>query len=165
MILAAFWLWYLMCLPVYLRPVRLTCTPLCAFADASWAMRYSTSGWTVNWQGATISWGSRKQDCVALSSCEAEIVAASEASKEAISLSGLASELGLHDDSPIDLSMDNQSGIHVSYNPEHHGRMKHVERRHFFVREKVEPADVVLDLSRLEVSPRFFGSSCACGAS
>ena len=34
--------------------------------------------------------------------------------------------------------MDSQSGIRVAYNPEHHGRMKHVERRHFFVRECVE---------------------------
>ena len=34
--------------------------------------------------------------------------------------------------------MDNRSGIDVAYNPEHHGRLKHVERRHFFVREMVE---------------------------
>ena len=34
--------------------------------------------------------------------------------------------------------MDNKSGIDVAYNPEHHGRMKHVDRRHFFVRELVE---------------------------
>ena len=82
--------------------------------------------------------GSKKQATVALSSCEAEIVASSEAAKEGIGLSGLTSELGLHDDSPIDIHMDNQSGIHVAYNPEHHGRMKHVERRHFFIRECVE---------------------------
>ena len=87
---------------------------------------------------AAISWGSKKQSTVALSSCEAEIIAASEASKEGIGLAGLANELGLHDSSPVDIHMDNQSGIHVAYNPEHHGRMKHVERRHFFVRELVE---------------------------
>ena len=52
---------------------------------------------------AAISWSSKKQATIALSSCEAEIVAGSEASKEAISLAGLASELGLHDGSPIDL--------------------------------------------------------------
>ena len=75
---------------------------------------------------------------MALSSCEAEIVAASEAAKEGIGLAGLANELGLHDNSPMDIHMDNQSGIHVAYNPEHHGRMKYVDRRHFFVRECVE---------------------------
>ena len=87
---------------------------------------------------AAISWGSKKQKTVALSSCEAEIVAASEAGKEAVHLGRLASELGLHDGGPIDLHMDNKSGIDVAYNPEHHGRMKHVDRRHFFVRELVE---------------------------
>ena len=65
-------------------------------------------------------------------------MAGSEAAKEAISISALARELGLHDDSPIDLHMDNRSAIDVSYNPEHHGRMKHVARRHFFIRECVE---------------------------
>ena len=50
----------------------------------------------------------------------------------------MARELGLHDDGPIDLKMDNKSGIDVAYNPEHFGRMKHVDRRHFFVRECVE---------------------------
>jgi hypothetical protein len=34
--------------------------------------------------------------------------------------------------------VDNRSAIDVAYNPEHHGRMKHVERRHFFIRELVE---------------------------
>ena len=73
-----------------------------------------------------------------MSSCEAEIVAGSEASKEAISLAGLATELGMHDGSAVDLHMDNKSGINVAYNPEHQGRIKHVERRHFFIRECVE---------------------------
>ena len=76
---------------------------------------------------------------MALSSCKAEIVAASEAAKEAIHLRRLAHELGLSEtDDPVDLSVDNKSAIEVAYNPEHHGRMKHVERRHFFVRECVE---------------------------
>ena len=35
-------------------------------------------------------------------------------------------------------ALDNQSAIAVAYNPEHHSRMKHVERRHYFVRECVE---------------------------
>ena len=62
----------------------------------------------------------------------------SEAAKEAISLSALAREVGMHDDSPVNMSMDNRSAIDVAYNPEHFGRMKHVARRHFFVRECVE---------------------------
>ena len=90
------------------------------------------------YQRAAISWGSKKQPTIALSSTEAEIVAASEAAKEAISLHSLLHELGEADDKPVRLALDNQSAIAVAYNPEHHNRMKHVERRHFFVRECVE---------------------------
>ena len=53
-------------------------------------------------------------------------------------MSRLACELGLHDHEPVDLFMDNKAGIDVAYNPQHHTRMKHVERRHFFIREAVE---------------------------
>ena len=89
---------------------------------------------------AAISWGSKKQKSVALSSCEAEIVAASEAAKEAVHLNALCSELGLGlpDGTPLDLHVDNKSAIDIAYNPEHHGRMKHVDRRHFYIRELVE---------------------------
>ena len=65
-------------------------------------------------------------------------MAASEAAKEAVSLSRLAAELGMGSDEPTDLFLDNKSAIDVAHNPEHHGRMKHVQRRHFFVRELVE---------------------------
>ena len=65
-------------------------------------------------------------------------MAGSEAAKEAVHLSRLATELGMHEDGTVDLLMDNRSAIDVAYNPEHHGRMKHVARRHFFIRELVE---------------------------
>ena len=71
------------------------------------------------------------------------MVAASEASKEGISMRSLLQELSEHDDKPMSLAVDNQSAIAVAYNPEHHSRMKHVERRHFFVRECVENQQLV----------------------
>ena len=76
---------------------------------------------------ATISWASKKQPTVALSSCEAEIVAASEASREAVHLNDLFSELDLVDEdaeAPV-MRFDNQSAIAVAYNPERHSQMKH----------------------------------------
>ena len=66
-------------------------------------------------------------------------MAGSVAAREAIHLSGLTTELGLHPSGePVNLHMDNRAGVDVCYNPEHHGRMKHVERHHFFIRECVE---------------------------
>ena len=58
------------------------------FSDSDWGVKHSTSGHTFHLGSATISWASKKQPSVALSSCEAEIMAGSEAAKEAIYLSG-----------------------------------------------------------------------------
>ena len=76
--------------------------------------------------------------CVALSSCEAEIIAASEAAKEAVYLDNLLTELGFGSDNPVSLSVDNTGARNLAYNPEHHQRTKHIDRRHFFIRECVE---------------------------
>ena len=58
--------------------------PLRGQCDADWATRHSTTGWQFTYSQAVVSWGSKKQNSVALSSCEAEIMAASEAAKEGV---------------------------------------------------------------------------------
>ena len=114
--------------------------PLHGYSDSDWAVKHSTSGFVFVLNQAAVSWGSKKQKSVALSSCEAEIVAGSVAASEAVALERLVSELGMGDPSgdPMELMMDNRSAIDVAYNPEHHSKMKHVERRHYFIREMVE---------------------------
>ena len=92
----------------------------------------------MSWQSAAISWGSRKQKSIALSTCEAEIIALSEAAKDVVYLRKLVKGLGAPESGPTPLSTDSKSARDVSYNPEHHDRMKHVERRHFYVRDMVE---------------------------
>ena len=108
------------------------------FSDSDWAVKHSTSGFTFHIGSATVSWSSKKQTSVALSSCEAEIVAGSEAAKEAIYLSSFLRELGLDMSEPPPLKLDNKSAIDLAYNPEHHSKTKHIERRHYFIRECVE---------------------------
>ena len=112
--------------------------PLAGQCDSDWGVRHSTSGWQFSYSQAVVSWGSKKQTSVALSSCEAEIMAASEAAKEAIFLGRFLTELGHGSSDPIQMGMDNQAAIAISYNPEMHARTKHIDRRHFFVRECVE---------------------------
>merc|ERR1711965_526373 len=112
------------------------------YSDSDWAVRHSTSGQVFSWNQAAISWGSKKQGTIALSSCEAEIMAASEAAKEAVYLASFLTELGYPEQhpevSPTTLKVDNQGAIDLAYNPEHHQKTKHIERRHFYVRELVE---------------------------
>ena len=94
---------------------------------------------------AAISWSSKRQPTIALSSCEAEIMAASEAAKEAVYLDKLFTELGFRtDDEPIHLSCDNKAAIDSAYNPENHARTKHIDRRHYFIRELVEDGKIVV---------------------
>ena len=113
--------------------------PLAGMTDSDWATKHSTSGWVFQYCRAAVSWGCEKQKSVALSSCEAEIMAASEAAKEAIYLKRFLEQFGLQEPGdPVALACDNQAAINLSYNPEHHKRVKHIERRHFFIREKVE---------------------------
>ena len=85
---------------------------------------------------------------MALSSCEAEIMAASEGTKEAMYLSGHLSEMGLHDGSAIEMGCDNQAAIALANNPEYHDKSKHIKRRHFFVREAVKNEEIVVPYVR-----------------
>ena len=122
---------------------------LAGHADASWETRNSTSGWVVHWQSAAVYWGSRKQHSVALSSCEAEIIALSEAAKDVIYLRKFLKGIdGALVDGPTSLATDSQSARDVSYNPQHHDRMKHVARRHFFIRDMVESFEITVPFVR-----------------
>jgi len=129
---------------------------LAGFSDASWETASSTSGWVVLWQSAAVSWGSRKQKCVALSTCEAEIIALSEASKDVVYLRKLVRGLGAPEPSPTSLATDSKSARDVSYNPEHHDRMKHVQRRHFFVRDMVESFELEVPFVPTKENPADF---------
>jgi len=65
-------------------------------------------------------------------------MAASESCKEAVFIEAYLSELGESDGKPVALHVDNIGARDLAYNPEHHQRVKHIERRHFFIRELVE---------------------------
>ena len=85
----------------------------------------STGGYLVKLGTGAVSWSSKLQTMVALSTTEAEYIAAVEAAKEIIWMWQFMGELGYSPSTSSTLLMDNQSAISVSKNPEHHGRMKH----------------------------------------
>ena len=94
--------------------------------------------------GGTISWGSKKQSTVALSSTEAEYIATAHAAKEVVWLRRSLFELKQRNEGPTILNMDNQSTITITWNPEFHDRSKHIEIRHHFLRQKVEEEELDL---------------------
>ena len=71
-------------------------------------------------------------------------MAASEASKEAVYLKRFAEELDLSQSDALELFEDNKGARDLAYNPEHHSRTKHIDRRHFYVRELVEKGEIVV---------------------
>lgn len=96
----------------------------------------STSGYVMMYAGGAISWRSQRQAIVATSTTEAEVIAASEAAKEVIWLRRLLQGIVNLKEVPT-LQVDNRAAVKLSHNPEYHRRTKHIEIRHFFVREKV----------------------------
>ena len=84
-----------------------------------------------------ISWVSRRQPTVALSSTEAEYMALSDSSRHACWLRSFISELG-YSLPPTPLCADNQGSIFLASNPAHDRRTKHIDIRYHFIREKVE---------------------------
>ena len=103
----------------------------------------ATGGYVTLVSGAAVGWSSKRQPFVSLSSTEAEYVAAVEAGKEIKWTRNILSEFGYHQTLPSTLFVDNKSGISVAKNPEHHGRMKHLDLRFYWLREAVE--DGIID--------------------
>ena len=91
--------------------------PLSGMSDSDWAVKHSTTGFVFSFGSACISWASKKQPSVALSSCEAELMAGSESAKEAIYLSNFLQELGFGSTTPVQLAMDNKSAIDLGIQP------------------------------------------------
>ena len=97
----------------------------------------STSGYMVKVGSGVVAWSSKLQPVVTLSTTEAEYVAGVAAGKEICWMQQLLKKIGFMATLPSTLFIDNQSAISVAKNPEHHGRMKHLDLGYFWLRDKV----------------------------
>ena len=100
--------------------------------------RRSVSGWSVFLEGASISENSKMQDCVTLSSTEAEYVAATSCVQDMLFAMRVMESMGLKVKKPMQLHMDNQGAIDLANNWRSGGRTRHVDVRHHFLRELKE---------------------------
>lgn len=120
------------------------------YVDADWASdindRRSITGYVFVLANGAVSWSSKKQTSVALSSTEAEYMAASAATKEAIWIRTLIRELNMiPSPKPTLLLLDNQSAMSLAKNSVFHDRTKHISIRHHFIREQLEMGEVAVD--------------------
>lgn len=112
--------------------------------------RKSTTG-VIYFLGAKpITWVSQKQRVVALSSCEAEYVAATAAACQGVWLGRMLDELIGGGTVRAVLKVDNKSAIALAKNPVHHERSKHIDTKYHFIRDCVQRGDIAVEHVRTE---------------
>lgn len=113
---------------------------LTAYADADWANctidRRSYTGYFVKFAGGPISWESKKQPTVALSSTEAEYMSLSSVTREVVFLRRFLQEISGKVGQVI-IYNDCQGAQKLALNPIHHNRTKHIDTKHHFIRDIV----------------------------
>ena len=120
---------------------------LAGYCDADYAgdvdTRRSTSGYVFLLNGAAVSWASKLQPTVAVSTTEAEYIAAATAAREAVWLRLLLGET-TGERGPVPMRSDNQSAIHLMHNPGGTARSKHIDVAHHFVRDRVARGELTV---------------------
>jgi hypothetical protein len=107
--------------------------------------RKSTSGYVFMMNSTAVSWSSKKQPVVTLSTTEAEFIAATSSTCQVIWLRRILKSLNYTQCGPTVVYCDNISAIKLSKNPVMHGRSKHIDIRFYFLRDLVK--DEVIELT------------------
>ncbi|GJQ73702.1 hypothetical protein Trydic_g14037 [Trypoxylus dichotomus] len=117
------------------------------YVDADWGNRAtdrrSYTGYCFILSGAVISWESKKQQTVALSTSEAEYIGLTEVAKEAIYLRRFLIELGMERLADVKV-YNNLSALRLAENPTYHARSKHIDIRHHLVRDVLKSGQLEL---------------------
>ena len=143
------------------------------YTDVDWAGnitdRKSTSGYFTFVGGNLVTWRSKKQKVVALSSAEAEFRGMAKGLCELLWLRRLLTEIGFAPDSEMKLFCDNKAAIDISHNPIQHDRTKHVEVDRHFIKQNldakiiqfpfVKSEDQLADILTKAVSSKIFHHS------
>ena len=98
----------------------------------------------MTYAGGAVSWQSKLQKCVSLSTTEAEYIAAVEACKKVLWMKNFLQTLGMKQ-GKYKLLCDSQSAIHLAKNPGFHSRTKHIDVRYHWIREVVSAKSVRLE--------------------
>jgi hypothetical protein len=107
--------------------------------------RLSVAGWVFMAAGGATSWQSQKQKSVALSTVEAEYMAACAASKEGVWQRAILAQVGVSTGHPMLILTDNQGAMALAKNPSHHQRSKHIDVRYHYVRQQVTKCTIRLE--------------------
>lgn len=130
-----------------------------AYVDSDWGRnidnRRSCTGLVLVLAGGPVSWKSKQQRSVALSTMEAEYMALSEVVKEVMYMRRLLTHMGgqTYANDPTCINCDNQSAIRFSKDSIYHQRSKHVDIRFHFTREAQEDGEVTVQYIPSDKNP------------
>ncbi|KAI5343593.1 hypothetical protein L3X38_011469 [Prunus dulcis] len=115
---------------------------LIGYCDSDWSGSVddskSTSGYAFSFGSGVFAWASVKQNCVALSTAEAEYISASEATAQAIWLRFVLEDFGEFQAKATPLHCDNTAAIAITKNPVFHQKTKHIDRRYHFIKDALQ---------------------------
>ena len=120
------------------------------YSDADWGgdidERKSTSGYAFLLNGGAITWSSKKQSCISLSTMEAEYVACSAAVQEVVWLRRFFQHLGVVTNTlgPVTIHCDSMAALAYAKDPKYHGRTKHIDLRYHYIRDMIAQKEVIL---------------------
>lgn len=104
--------------------------------------RRSTSGYIYMMAGGPVSWSSKHQQTVAFSTTEAEYMAMTRGSQQALWMHNFLSEINLKQLLPVQLHVDNTSSITLAQSTKGHAHAKHIDIRHHYICEHIQEGDI-----------------------
>ena len=119
------------------------------FVDADYGgcrdTRRSTSGFVFLMAGGPVSWSSKRQATVALSTVEAEYVAMSRCAQQLVWMHSWLDEVQIEYSLPGVIRGDNRGAIALTKNTWDHGKIKHIDIRHHYIRELLKLGNIVME--------------------
>jgi hypothetical protein len=119
------------------------------YTDSDWVGfiddQRSTSGAVFYLGECLVSWLSKKQSSVSLSTVEAEYIAAASCCTQVLWMKQTLTDIQVEYDDPIPIYCDNTSTISISKNPVMHSKMKHIPIKYHFLREQVAEKNIIVE--------------------
>lgn len=120
-----------------------------AFVDADYGgckdTRRSTSGYVFMMSGGAVAWRSKRQVTVALSTVEAEYVAMSRCVQQMSWMHNWLDEVKIKHSLPGTIKGDNRGAIALTKNTKDHGKVKHIDMRHHYIRELLQSGAITME--------------------
>ena len=117
------------------------------YSDSDWAncphTRRSQTGYLVMLGGGAVSWGTKLQPTVAISSCEAEYMALASVTSDVLALRNMLQQVPIYQQQtgaadPVNIWVDNKGAVDLANDTGAPKRSKHIDIKHHFVRERGE---------------------------